>query len=135
MKNTTQGFTLIELLIVIAIIGILAAVLIPNLLGARKRAYDATAQTCASALGKAAAIWKIDNATAAGYPAAADLFGDATKSETYGTNSCADANIVVGGAAVATNTTYSYTAGHKNGSKTFTVTESGITSADGAPTN
>ncbi|ANE42748.1 prepilin-type N-terminal cleavage/methylation domain-containing protein [Deinococcus puniceus] len=44
MKKTTQAFTLIELLIVISIVGILATVLISNLLAARNRAISTATQ-------------------------------------------------------------------------------------------
>ncbi len=61
-KNKNRGFTLIELLIVIAIIGILAAMILANLANARKKAQDASASGTASAARAQAAIWYDDHA-------------------------------------------------------------------------
>lgn len=60
MRDASAGFTVIELLIVIAIIGILAAVLVPNLLYARTRAHDTAAAGCAKQIAAAQEVMFID---------------------------------------------------------------------------
>ncbi|GGM18944.1 type IV pilin protein [Deinococcus aerophilus] len=120
MKNGTQGFTLIELLIVIAIIGILAAVLIPNLLGAQKRAYDTGAQACAKSIQTALATKQIDSQTYVNNASETKATLTALEGVSAG---CAKAEILIKNASTSV-ATYSFQIGDTRGAKTYTVTPS-----------
>src|SRR5512146_842184 len=70
------GFTLVEIMIVVAIIGLLAAVAIPNLVKARKSAAKQACINNLKTINGAKAIWALENKKGdSDVPSDADLFG------------------------------------------------------------
>jgi type IV pilus assembly protein PilA len=71
MRNRQKGFTLIELLIVVAIIGIIAALLIPNFLDALQKAKQKRTVADVRNIGTAMFSWLTDQVGAAAAGASA----------------------------------------------------------------
>jgi len=61
MRRNERGFTLIELLIVVAIIGIIAAIAIPNLLNAIDRGRQKRTMADIRSVGTAVEAYSVDN--------------------------------------------------------------------------
>jgi prepilin-type N-terminal cleavage/methylation domain-containing protein len=62
-KNANKGFTLIELLVVVIIIGVLAAISLPNLLGQVGRGRQAEARTNLGVVNRAQQVFRLENLT------------------------------------------------------------------------
>jgi type IV pilus assembly protein PilA len=109
--NDSKGFTLIELMIVIAIIGILAAIAIPQFSAYRKRSYNSAAKSDARNIATAQEAYYVDfskyyNGNISG------LVG-----QTYGYQQSQDVSaFVVGSTTMYTITTY-----HTSGNETYTL--------------
>jgi type IV pilus assembly protein PilA len=111
MMRKNEGFTLIELMIVIAIIGILAAIAIPQFSAYRMRSYNAAAEADLRNAATAQEAYYVDNQTY--LPNPTSLIGS-----TYGLYTSQGVVIPAGSSSASQYTMTSY---HTSGNKTYTL--------------
>ena len=123
MRNKEEGFSLIELLIVVAIILIIAAIAIPNLLRAKIAANQASAVGSLRTLNTACIAYSTSYGT---FPGALSNLGPIGSSGTASSTSADLIDSVLSG-GTKSGYTFKFTAGSSN--QSYSITATPITAA------
>jgi prepilin-type N-terminal cleavage/methylation domain-containing protein len=120
MRNKQKGFSLIELLIVVAIILIIAAIAIPNLLRSKMAANEASAVGSLRTINTSSVAY---STTYGNYPPALTNLGPASGGTATSTTADLIDSVLAGG--TKSGYVFSYTAGTNN--QSYTVTAGPVT--------
>ena len=115
-SNNQEGFTLVELVVVIGIIGILAAIAVPNFLAYRQKGYDS------SAISDAKNAFTAAQSYFTAYPN--KTLSTAAELNSYGYVPSTNVTVTVSG----TQSNMVIKSSHVGGTKTYTVDYSGVIS-------
>src|SRR2546423_4173366 len=137
MKRNAKGFSLIELLIVVAIIGIIASIAIPNLLASRRAANEGSAQSSLRTIQSCELTYQATEGRG-DYGDLAALRGEFLTDEVLGSGSKSGYEFVATPRAVGTRPSLFYATavptitigGGQTGTRRFGIAEDGVLHGD-----